>query len=94
MEDLGIQKIRRHGSQGGIFDILGLASGNASLGNLSLLEAYLDKTEGSEQHRHLVQRLHSYIGVKYRALDAKVDIMRDFIGKIEKNDNYIREQFN
>ncbi len=44
MEELGVQKLRRHGTDAGIFDILGLSSGNASIGNLSMLKAFMDKS--------------------------------------------------
>lgn len=83
MEELGITKIRRHGTNAGLFDTLGLSSGNPSISNFTLLEAFMDKTpEGRQEYKNIHQRLHSYMGAKYRALDAKADILKDFITKI------------
>ena len=69
--------------------MLGLTTGNASIGNLSLLEAFMDKSDNRDAHKHLHQRLHSYLGVKYRALDSKADILKDFIGKVSQGDKLI-----
>ena len=89
LEDAGIQKLRRHGSSGGILDTLGLSSGNASIGNLNTIEAAMQNNEQArEQLRHIQQKLHSYIGVKYSALDAKADVYNDFIGKVAKGDKF------
>ncbi len=49
----------------------------------------MDKTpEGRQENRNLHQKLQSYIGVKYRALDAKVEVMKDFLGKVAAGDKF------
>jgi hypothetical protein len=74
LEEAGVSKLKMNGTDSGLFDILGLSTGNASIGNFSLLEAFMEKNPDSNlKSQH--QKLHSYLGVKYRALEAKAEIL-------------------
>lgn len=76
-------------------DTLGLSSGNASIGNLSLLEAFMDNNEnGRETHKNTHQRLHSYLGVKYHALEAKAELLQEFMKKVLPDDKLFTQEYN
>ena len=87
IEKLGVSKLKRHGQESGFFDALGLSQGNPSIGNISLYEAFIAKDpEGCHSHVGTFNKLHAYLGVKARALDALVEIHQDFLNKVAKGD--------
>jgi hypothetical protein len=73
--DFGVSKLKKNGSESSLFDLIGLSHGNASIGNFSLIEAWLaNHPDRAHEHSSNFSRLHAYLGVKARALDALVDI--------------------
>lgn len=68
----GFEKLKLNGDDAPLMDALGFSSGDASLDNLSIIEAAHQK--GDESLGSVVAQLHAYIGVKAKifALDAKL----------------------
>lgn len=70
LEKAGISGFKRQGLETSLFDILSFTTGNPSLENLTILEAYLEKNPDQTQFLIHHKKLHSYLGIKYRAIDA------------------------
>lgn len=90
---MGVNKLKRHGQESGFFDALGISTGNPSIGNITLYEGFIMKApEGCAPHAPIFNKLHAYIGVKARALDALVDINNEFYCKVAKGDALFCEE--
>lgn len=57
------------------------------------MEAFIEKNENDTVAKQIAKQLHSFIGIKYRALDAQVDIMKEFIAKVEKDDPFFAQEY-
>jgi len=63
-----------------------MTSGNVSVDNLALVDARIDK--GSTEFKLHHTKLRSFLGVKLRALEAKVAMHEDFVNKVAKDDQF------
>ena len=86
LEELGVEKLQKHGEKS-ILDIFGLSNGDASFSNLTLVEAAILKGHGaSDQLSQIQNKLQTYIGIKARYYEIKVELREEFVKKVSKND--------
>lgn len=84
--DFGLT-LKHHGEQGGIFDVLGLASGDVAFENLSIIEGLIERGhEKSHQLGEIRGWLHSYMGVKAHIFKIEADLKEQYANLVAKNE--------
>lgn len=92
LAELGIEGLKRHG-QDSAFDLFGLATGNPSFSNLTLVEAAIQNGhEAAEQLKGIAQKLQAYIGIKARYFEIKIRMREEYINKVALGDDSLRNE--
>lgn len=73
----GFQNIKLHGENAPLLDVLGLATGDNSFSNLSILEGSIEKT-GDDQLKNIHGWLHAYLGVKAKIFEIETCLREDY----------------
>ena len=76
-----MQKLRLHGDAAPILDLIGLATGDLAIDNLSIAEAAAEKNEGLEG---IVAQLHGYIGIKAVIYDIDAKLKAEHVNYVVK----------